>query len=166
MRRLAFGAVPLTLAILLLSPTPTLAQEGSATPQWLDYMVGEWTDTGSGGSSATSMCKWVGDSFVQCEEVATDTSGNTRPSLWVMGYDAEEEVYSLSIFGGDGHTFIGTGTVQDETMTWLGASQGGSGKVRIINVIESQTAMTWKMEGSVDGGEWQVWAEGRTTRVR
>ena len=167
MRRLASGSVPLTLAILFLSASPTLAQESSAEHQWLDYMVGEWTDTGSGGSSATSMCKWVGDSFVQCEEVATDTSGNTRPSLWVMGYDAEEEVYSLSIFGGDGHTFIGTGTFQDDTMTWLGpAPMGYDAEVRIINVIESQTAMTWKMEGSVDGGEWQVWAEGRTTKVK
>jgi hypothetical protein len=164
-RRLAFGLVPCTLAILFMPPTPTLAQEGSATPQSLDYMVGEWTDTGSGGTG-TSMCKWVGDSLVQCENVDTDTSGNTRPSLVVMGYNAEEEVYTISIFGGDGHTFTGTGTAQDDTLTWLGASPGGSGKVRIINVIESQTALTWKMEGSVEGFEWLVWAEGRTTRVR
>jgi hypothetical protein len=112
------------------------------------------------------MCKWVGDSFVQCENVDTNTSGNTRSSLVVMGYSAEEEVYSINIFGGDGHTFTGTGTAQDDTLTWLGASPDGSGKVRIINVLESQAAMTWTMEGSVKGGEWQVWAEGRTTRVR
>ena len=165
MRRLAFGVVPCTLAILLLSASPTLAQERSSELQWLDYMVGEWTDTGSGGTG-TMTCKWVGDSFVQCENVDTDTSGNARPSLVVMGYNAEEEVYSVSIFGGDGHTFVGTGTAQDETLTWLGVSPGGSGKVRIINVLESQTAMTWTMEGSVKGGDWQVWAEGRTTRNR
>ncbi len=165
MRRLALGVVPCTLAILLLSASPTLAQERSAELQWLDYIVGEWTDTGSGGTG-TSMCKWVGDSFVQCENVDTDTSGNAHPSLQVMGYNAEEEVYSLSIFAGDGHTFTLTGTLQDDTVTWLGASPGGSGKVRIINVIESQTAMTWKMGGSVKGGEWQEWAEGRSTRVR
>ena len=165
MRRLAVGVVPCTLAILLLSASPTLAQERSAELQWLDYMVGEWTDTGSGGSG-TSMCKWVGDSFVQCENVDTDTSGNTRPSLVVMGYNAEEEVYSMNIFGGDGHTFTLTGTLHDDTLTLLGPSPGGSGKVRFINVIESQTVMTWKIEGSVKGGEWQEYAEGRTTRVR
>jgi hypothetical protein len=165
MRRLAFGAVPLALAILLLSPTPTLAQEGSATPQWLDYMVGEWTATDSDGSSGTSACKWVGDSFVQCEEVATDASGNPGAQLWVMGYDAEGDAYNLSLFAGDGHTWIATGTFQDDTMTWLGRAPLYNADLRVINVIESQTAMTWKMEGSMDGVEWNLMFEGRSTRV-
>ena len=154
----ALGAL---LVLSLLVPLGVQAQEQSPELQALDYWVGEWTSTGSDGSGGTQVCKWLGNSFVQCE--GDDTNGSI---LWVMGYDATEGGYTTSYFFDNGENgAFDTVTLQDGTMTWLIDIPTG-GQFRGTWVLESQDVLTYKGEMAEEGGEWVVQDEIRMTRVK
>jgi hypothetical protein len=159
MRRIVSLALP--LAFLFLSAMPTLAQERSAEMQALDYWVGEWTGTESGGSSDTQVCKWLGTSFVQCE--SENSNGSV---LWLMGYDATAGAYTTAYFWGNGENgVVDTVTRQGDTMTWLSDIPTG-GQYRMAWVLESRDIMTLKSEMAEEGGDWVVQDENTMTRVR
>ena len=154
----ALGAL---LVLSLLVPLGVQAQEQSPELQALNYWVGEWTSTGSDGSGGTQVCKWLGNSFVQCE--GDDTNGSI---LWVMGYDATEGGYTTSYFFDNGENgAFDTVTLQDGTMTWLIDIPTG-GQFRGTWVLESQDVLTYKGEMAEEGGEWVVQDEIRMTRVK
>ena len=154
----ALGAL---LVLSLLVPLGVQAQEQSPELQALDYWVGEWTSTSADGSSGTQVCKWLGNSFVQCE--GDDTNGSI---LWVMGYDATEGGYTTSYFFDNGENgAFDTVTLQDGTMTWLIDIPTG-GQFRGTWVLESQDVLTYKGEMAEEGGEWVVQDEIRMTRVK
>ena len=158
MRRLVSVALP--LAFLSLSAIPILAQERSAEMDALGWMVGEWTAT-TDGFSGKQVCKWLGNSFLQCE-----SSYPTNSSLWVMGYDAEQGEYTATYFFGNGGSgAFDTVTLKDDYVTWLIDIPTG-GQWRGTWVLESQDVLTYKAEMAEESGEWVVQNEMKMTRVR
>ena len=157
MRRLVSVALP--LAFLFLSAIPTLAQERSAEVQLLDFWVGEWTGTDSEGVSGTQVCKWLGDSFVQCE-----AAGPGFAVLWVMEHNADDG-YKMTSFNDSGESGSINFSIQDDVCTWLWDIPTG-GKYRMTWVMESQDVLTLTAEMAEEGGEWVVEDEVRMTRVK
>ena len=154
----ALGAL---LVLSLFVPLGVQGQEASPELQKLDYWVGEWTSTDSDGSSGKSECKWLGDSFVQCEGDFTDGS-----MLWVMGYDAEKGTHTVSYFSSDGENgAFDSATLEGDTWTWLVEVPTGGG-YRQTFVMESEDVMISKGELTEDGVEWVVQVEDRMTRVK
>lgn len=167
LRRLASLAVPLTLAILFLSASSiqTLAQQTPGPEhQRLGNWVGEWTYV-SGDASGTFAAEWLGDFFVQIDEVYTDPSGNTVNILGVFGYDAEEEVYTWHRYWSSGYSDAAKGWVHDNTRTFLFDEPVGE-NARMTMIEESADVIAYKWEVSVEGGPWEVTSEGRSTKVR
>jgi hypothetical protein len=137
----------------------------------LDWKVGEWTltlpdDPNPDWVSTTSVCEWLGNSFLKCEESTKDASGKQVESgLSVIKYDAEEGVYKLTSFSSVGMDFVLSGTVQDDTTsTWTGEIPGLA-RYRVTVSVESRDAYTVKTEHFGDG-EWVSHGEGRWTRIR
>jgi hypothetical protein len=154
-------ALSVLLVLSLLVPLGLQGQERSPELQALDYWVGEWTGTDTEGSMGTIVCKWLGNSFVQCEGDSPD-----GPVLWVMGYDATEGAYTTAFFFGNGENgAFDTVTLQDGTMTWLINIPTG-GQFRGTWVLESQDVMTYKGEVAEEGGDYVVQAELRVTRIK
>ena len=162
MRRLVSVAIP--LAILFLSAIPTLAQERSPELQRLGLWVGEWTYE-VGDAPGTFAAEWLGDFFIQIDEVYTNPSGNTVNILGVFGYDAAEGVYTWHRYWGNGYSDAAKGWVHDNTWTFLFDEPVGE-KTRMTMTEESADVIAFKWEVSVEGGPWEVTSEGRSTKVR
>ena len=154
----------LALSVVLLVPTQALAQEASsAEHQRLNSWVGEWTYV-LGDASGTFAAEWLGDSFVQLDEVYTDPSGSTVNVLGVIGYDAEEGVYTWHRYWSNGYNDAAKGWVHDNTWTFL-FDEPVANKSR-MTLIEDSGGWNFKWESSVEGGPWEESSAGRTTRVR
>ena len=150
----ALGAL---LVLSLLVPLGLQGQERSAELQALDHWVGEWTSTGSDEGSGTQVCKWLGDSFVQCEA----SSPRGFAILWVMEHNAEEG-YKMTSFNNQGESGSFNLSIQDDVWTWLLPG----GQYRITWAMESQDVINFKGAMAAEGGEWVVDTEMKLTRVK
>jgi hypothetical protein len=157
MRRLVFAV----LALAFILPLTAQAQrEQLPEHQRLGVWVGEWSyEIGDG--TGTMVFEWFGDFFVKASEV-TPNGANV---LHVFGYDAEEEVYLWHRYYNSGGRDTAKGWVHDNTWTFVFDEPAGRRR-RMTMVEESSTVIAFKWERSVEGGPWEVTAEGRETRVR
>jgi len=161
MRRVVSLAVLLTIATLFLSAfaVRTVAQAGPEH-QRLGQWLGEWTYV-IGDGSGTMSFEWFGDFFVRASEV-TPTGANV---LHVMGYDAEEEVYTWHRYWSNGYSDAAKGWLHEDTWTFVfDVAAGRRNKMTVT--AESPDDLVFKWERSVEGGPWEALSEGRTTRVR
>jgi hypothetical protein len=171
MRHVASSGVCLTVAILFLwvLPTQTVAQQTAGPEhQRLSSLVGEWTYEDSY-ETGTSVCEWLGTTFVVCQQVFTEPSGTTVPVLHVYGYDADEEAYTMySFYGrtfGWGSSASAMGWVEDNTWTFVWADNPVS-LMRLTMLEEKPSSVSLKWEYSRKGGPWQAANEATLTRVK
>jgi hypothetical protein len=162
MRRIVSVALP--LAILFLSAIPTLAQERSAEMQALDVFVGEWADV-EAPDEVIQVCSWLGNSFVQCPGTWTNSDGNVVTSVFLLGYDTEEEVYIGFRFYGGGYHDSAKLWVDGNTWTWLFEDNGAT-RLRSTAVFESPNAYSYEWARSVEGGDWVNSSSGGAVKVR
>ena len=157
MRRTVFA----TIALAFILPLTAQAQE---TPppehQLLNYMLGEWTHENGG-----LACERLVERFVQCSEEYAGASGNTISALNVWGFDTQEDVYTWHRFFSNGSIDTAAGWLHDNTWTFLFEGLAGS-RVRTTLIDESPDAFSFKWERSVEGGPWEMYLEGRMTKVR
>ena len=162
MRRVVSLAVLLTIATLFLSTfaVRTTAQAGPEH-QRLGQWLGEWTYVVEDGSGTMSV-EWFGDFFVWISEVAE--TGDER--LHVVGYDAEEEVYTWHRYwSSNGYSDAAKGWLHENTWTFVFDVAAGI-RNKMTVTVEPPDDMTFKWERSVEGGPWEALEEGRTTRVK
>ncbi len=173
----------LSLLALFAASSMALAQAPAGPPKpgpelkRLSYMEGKWTSEGqqkenpfgpSGKFTTTDVCEWVLDGFfLKCTSEGKDPVGSMK-GLSLMGYDAENKVYTY--YGADNRGFggPGEGTVTGNVWTYT-SSMKMKGKIiksRWISTEISPNEYTFKWEMADDKGNWMTLAEGKSTKAK
>lgn len=145
----------------------------------LDYFTGTWSSEatispgpwGPGGKfSDTDKVEWMKGGFFLVSH--TDFSmpaelGGTGTSLTVLGYDADKKIYTEERFDSTGRHVVATGTLNGDTLTWVGENNYGGRTIQSRFTIEMilPTSYTLKYEISADGGaNWLPFWEGKAKK--
>lgn len=176
---------PATLGLfLMLVFQGTHCQEAASLPrpgpeiQKLAYYLGTWKGEGeakpgpfgaAGKLSSMTTCDWFDGGFqLVCHGEENGPSGK-RSFLNIRGYDqksASYVEYGISSLG-DGEYATG-GTIEGNKKTFVVDIDAGDkpAKVRYVEEMLSSTLFTYRAEVSVDGGPWEMIAEGKVSKIR
>ena len=173
----------LGLLALFLAASTALAQPPAGPPKpgpehkRLSYFEGKWTAEGeqkanpfgaAGKFTSKDTCDWVLDGFfLKCTSEGKDPVGEMK-GIGLMGYDAENKVYTY--YGADsrGMGGPGEGTVKGKVWTFT-SSMKVKGKVinsRYVATEVSPTEYTFKWEMADEKGNWTTLAEGKETKAK
>ena len=160
------------------------AQEGGApkpTPEHkrLGYFVGNWTtegkmeasEMGPGGKmTAVDRCSWFEGGFaVVCQSEGKSPTGPNK-SIAILGYSAEEKVYTYSGVDSSGMTMtsVPRGTRQGDTWIYNDESMMGGKKVKSRVTIKevSPSEYTFKMDMQTPDGKWATVMESKSTKTK
>src|SRR5271155_3975667 len=141
----------------------------------LEYWVGNWTTefefkTGSGPAGkiiGKVHEEWLpGGYFVVSRAEWTGAMGSST-ELSVMGYNADEKVYTNYDFNGAGIATHSQGPLNGDTWTLVGTSKMGDKKVTNRFTVKevSPTLCTFKYEMQPEGGDWVTVMEGKSTKT-
>jgi len=173
----------LAMAALFLSASGALAQGPPQMPkpapevQRLGYFVGKWQGEGElkpgpfgpGGKFTTSdNNEWFpGGFFLVMHSEQKSPMGNGQ-GMMVVGYNADDKVYTFHAIDSMGEAETATGTVQGDTWTWLGESKMGGRPFKSRFTIKelSPTSYSMKFDMSTDGTNWMTMMEGKATKVK
>lgn len=162
---------------------PLAAEDGAPKPtaehKRLGYFVGNWktegkmepSEMGPGGKmSGVDKCTWFEGGFaVICTSEGTSTMGPTK-SVGILGYSAEEKVYTYSGVDNSGMTMtsVPKGKVQGDTWTYNDESLMGGKKMKSRVVIKevSPTEYTFKMDMQKPDGTWATTMESKSTKMK
>jgi hypothetical protein len=173
----------LGLVALFAAASTALAQAPGGLPKpglehkRLSYFEGRWTTEGqqrenpfgpAGRFLSNDTCEWVLEGFfLKCTGEGKDPMGTTK-SLGLMGYDAENKVYTY--YGADNRGFggPGDGTLKGNVWTYTSSMKmkGKTIKSRWIATEATPTGYTFKWEMADDKGNWTTMAEGRSTKAK
>ncbi len=179
--RMRIGTLGL-LAVFAAAST-ALAQAPAGLPKpgpehkRLAYFEGKWTSEGeqkanpfgpAGKFSSNDACEWVLDGFfLRCTSEGKDPLGDVK-SIGLMGYDAENKVYTYLGADNRGMGGPGEGTLKGNVWTYT-SSMKVKGKVihsRYVATEISPTEYTFKWEMEDDKGNWATLAEGKSTKAK
>ena len=93
--------------------------------------------------------------------------GGTGTSLTVLGYDADKKIYTEERFDSTGRHVVATGTLNGDTLTWVGENNYGGRTIQSRFTIKMilPTSYTLKYEISADGGaNWLPFWEGKAKK--
>jgi hypothetical protein len=162
----------------------TLAQAPQQPPkpgpehEWLGRFVGHWTFEAdvkaspfgpAGKFTATEDAEWFPGGFFLVMHWEEKGPRGEAKGLTVMGYNAEEKVYTSHGFDGSrGKTYTSKGTVQGDTLTLTSEGKMGGKPVkwRYISKELSPTSRSFKSEYSIEGGPWYTIMEGKSTKTK
>ena len=176
----ATAAILLTMCALgsvALAQAPQQAPKPGPEHKWMDDGVGRWIGQGevkaspfgpAGKFTYTEDVEWApGGFFLVMHWGSKNPSGESK-GLTVMGYNAEEKVYTSRSFGGWGETWAFKGTLQGDTLTLTSEGKRGGKLVkgRYINKQLSPTSYSFKMENWTEGGGWSTIMEGKATKTK
>jgi len=175
------GSAVVALAVFVLA-TVVAAQNPPQPPKpgpelrRLDYWVGDWTTEfemkaslfGLGGKTTGKVHEeWLpGGFFVVSRANWTGAMGNSA-ELSVMGYNADEKVYTYYDFNGMGVAQYSKGTVNGDTWTFTSTVKMGDKKINNRFTVKelSPTSCSFKFETAPEGGEWSTVMEGKSTKA-
>jgi len=170
------AAVMFLLSLMVQAQSPQMPKPGPEVKK-LDYFAGTWNTEGDikpspfgpgGKFSATEHNEWMpGGFFLVTHSEGTYAMGESK-GLAVMGYKADDKVYTYHAFDSMGETIAATGAVEGNTWTWHSEDKMG-GKVmkgRYTVHVLSPTSYTFKFEMASDSGEWNTIMEGKATKAK
>jgi hypothetical protein len=163
------------LAALILAGA-AMAQTAAPKPgpelKKLDVFVGTWTldgsmkpgMMGSGGTmTENEKCEWMeGGFYLVCHSDYKSTMGN-GVGLSVMGYSADDKVYTYREFSSTGEFNDSKGTLDGDTWTWTSDEKMGgmTMKGRFTIHMTSAASYTFAFDMSEDGKKWSTVMEGK-----
>ena len=167
----ALGAAVLLLAVTAGAQTPP-----TPAHQRLSYFVGHWKTEGvvhagpfspGGAFSSDDHAEWMDGEFFVVTRAASTTPQGRQFQLSVLGYDAQQQVYTFSAFNNAGVRTTATGTVDGDTWTWVSADTIGGQTIRLRHTITmaSPSAYTFRFDLSTDGATWSTFIDGKTTKT-
>lgn len=144
----------------------------------LDYFAGSWSTEctiaqgpwGMGGKfTSNSSNQWMnGNFFLQGQndfKMPPELGGEGKGAAFV-GYDTEQNVYTLDGFNSQGRREAWKGTVNGDTWTWTGSQTyaGQEFQQKMTWKVLSPTSYSVKFEISMDGKDWMTFMEGKATK--
>jgi hypothetical protein len=95
-----------------------------------------------------------------------DELGGHGEELFVMGYDANRNVYSFDAFSSQGLHQVSQGTLSGDLWTWTSESiqNGKPVQQKMTMEILSPSSYNLKFELSSDGATWMTFMEGKATK--
>ncbi len=176
-RVLAVYAVAAFLfALMVQAQAPQMPKPGPELKQ-LDYFMGTWkmegetkpSPYGPGGKvTETDHSEWMPGGFFLLTHSETKSPMGEAKGLSIMGYKADDKVYTYHEFDSMGETISATGTVEGDTWAWHSEDKMG-GKVmkgRYTVKVLSPTSYTFKFEMASDTGAWNTVMEGKATKTK
>ena len=169
------------IPLLLVTAIPALAQMGTPPgpeAKKLDYFVGAWTTEGTiaqgpwgtGGKFTTSeTTDWMpGNFFVEAHaniKMPAELGGEGK-GISYMGYDTDQNTYTVDDFTDQGRHDVSKGTVAADTWTFNSTANYGGQEIkqRMSMKVVSPTSYTMKFEVSIDGTNWMTFMEGKATK--
>ncbi len=168
-------------AVILFAVAISSAQMGPPRPgpeaKNLSYFVGEWssegdmkpTDFGPGGKMTMNEQneRMAGGFFVIRHSTFSSNMGRGT-GLAIMGYDADEKVYTFDEYNSMGETEHSRGAFDGDTWTWTSEPRMGGSvlKGKFTVKVLSPTSYTFKYEMSPDGKSWTTTMEGKATKTK
>ena len=144
----------------------------------LDYFAGTWTTEctiaqgpwGMGGKfSSTDTTEWMsGNFFLQGHnefKMPPELGGEGKGASFI-GYDTDQNSYTLDAFNSQGRREAWKGTVSGDTWTWTGSQTyaGQEFQQRMTMKVVSPTTYNVKFEISMDGKDWMTFMDGKATK--
>jgi hypothetical protein len=141
----------------------------------LDVFVGTWTLDGAmkpgamgpgGTMTETEKCDWMeGGFFLVCHSDYKSTMGN-GVGLSVMGYSADDKVYTYREFSSFGEFNDSRGTFDGDTWTWTSDEKmdGKAMKGRFTIHMTSAASYTFVFDMSQDGTKWSTVMDGKASK--
>jgi len=172
------ATVSLLGAALARSAEEPKAPKPGPEHQRLGYFVGSWntegemkpSEMGPGGKMrSVDKCAWFEGGFaVVCHSEGQSPMGPGK-SIGILGYSAEEKVYTYSGVDSSGMTMttVPRGTRQGNTWTYNDESMMNGRKVKSRVVIKelSPSAYTFRMDMQQPDGKWTTVMESRSTKM-
>jgi hypothetical protein len=148
---------------VLAQETPMPAPEVQKLASWL----GTWKAEDRG-YSGTTTCDWHAGGFgLVCRMEGTSPEGKYN-SISICSYDPDTKEYSIYTLSSDGPGSLARGTLTGNTWLFQSDSTANGKRVKNRSTFVDDTPMTqsYKVEISLDGGPWDVVAEGKSTKVK
>jgi len=171
--------IGMILAAWLVMSAAALAQMDMPKPgpehKKLDMFAGTWTldgdmkpgAMGPGGKVAENeKCEWMeGGFFLVCHTDLKSTMGNGT-SISIMGYSADDKVYTYREFNSWGEFVDSKGSVDGDTWAWLNDEKMGAMTIkgRFTMKVTSSTSYNFMYETSQDGTKWTTVLDGKATK--
>jgi uncharacterized protein DUF1579 len=164
------------LAAVVAAQNPPQPPKPGPEMKRLEYFVGNWTSElemkpssfGPGGKmTSKDQTEWMpGGFFVVTHSKWTGAMGDGT-GLAVMGYNADEKVYTYNDFNSVGEAGYSKGTVNGDTWTWTSIVKMGDKKMNGRFTLKelSPTSYSFKFETAPEGGEWSTVMEGKSTKT-
>jgi hypothetical protein len=142
----------------------------------LEYFVGAWKTTANmkpspygpaGALTGLERANWMdGHFFVTIHSRENGSLGNWS-SAAVMGYNAEEKVYTYDEYTSLGESEHAKGTVEGDTWTWTSTEHMGGKTLRgrFVMKIVSPTEYTFSYAMAPEGGDFNVLMEGKAVKA-
>ncbi len=141
----------------------------------LDVFVGTWTLDGTmkpgmmgqgGTMTENEKCEWMeGGFYLVCHSDYKSTMGD-GVGLSVMGYSADDKVYTYREFNSFGEFDDSRGKLDGDTWTWTNDEKMGgmNMKGRFTIHMTSTASYTFVFDMSQDGTKWSTVMDGKATK--
>ena len=162
------------------TPGPEEKKEAPQPPPELDklnYFAAPWTSEGTlkpgprgpgGPTQGRAMCQFMpGKFFMGCMMQSKDAASTLSEVRTMLGWDAEKKVYRSWSFNSLGRFESASGTLKDDTWTWIGEAKEGDKTVHTRSVVSDTKPDSYAVnyETSTDGKTWTAVWSGNFTKM-
>ena len=175
-RFLAAGIVAFLIGVLAtVAQTPTEIPKPGPEHRRLGYFAGNWSKEGNikpnpfipaGKFTVNEHNEWMTGGFFLVSRGEWKDPTEQWTELDVIGYDAEEGVYTDDEYSSTGEAAHFRGAVAGSTWTWTTEKKMGPNAIKARVTIKqfSPTSYTFRVE-MMPESEWLTFFEGRATKV-
>jgi len=169
------GITLLSFAALISAQAPEKPKPAPELER-LNYFAGNWSTEAdmkaspwgpAGKFTGKDHCEWMPGKFFLVTHSSVNSPMGPGTEIAVMGYKADDKVYTYDAYNSMGEADHSTGTVSGDTWTWTSDTKMG-GKVlkgRFIIKELSPTSYSFKFDMQPEGGQWSTLMEGKSTKI-
>ncbi len=177
MKRLVMFFALLVVVSLAVAQAPQGPPKPGPEHNKMEYFVGQWnaevnsqaSDFGPAGKgTGTETCRWLpGGFFIHCDRTEKGPSGEVQ-SGGIMGYDANEKVYTYYGVDSMGGAFLAKGTVTGNVWAWTTTMKMGAKTymLKFVATVTPPNGQSFKFEAAEGNGPMKLISEGKSTRAK